>query len=166
MKAKFIYESISFERGLTPAESMGIGNKKAQNRMKLERFTNELGLEFVEDKKGTWRILVPYIKYYESTNSNSIPGPYLIPKKRQKSFQDKGYFPVEGIQYTVNYPKGWEDSETPMSLRVVKYRPDGKIGDQNLIGRFDNMFEIIRRIKINLDKITKKAEKYKEIPEE
>jgi len=47
MKARFVYESISFTRGMDPKASMGVGKSSFAERIKKARFAYPLNVEFV-----------------------------------------------------------------------------------------------------------------------
>lgn len=146
MKAKLVRESIRFERGLDPLTSMGVGDPYAQAIKRMQALADSEGLEFIEGPREILRINLPVVDYSKDNTYNSTG---------QWNYK-KGKFDVDMIQYRVNWPKGWEDSPTPISLRKG-WMFQGKGQDQSLMDRLPNMEEAIRRIKASIVKERKKA---------
>jgi len=149
MKARFVSEAINFERGkdLSAPEMLGIGNKHIQGINRLKGFAEEHGFDFFENKKKILILTIPLDLEvaHNYASSGTIWG-------------DRGSFASDALRYKVNWPKGWEDSDTPISVRKV-WMSGGKETKQNLMGRVPDMDEAIRKIKVSYPKEIKKANK-------
>ena len=144
MKAQFVYESLNaFERGRDPKEALGIGNP-------LARFANENGFNIFKNKNDIWILTKEMPSRQEPHSSDSYQG-YI------HGFSKGGRptFTVEALRYKVNYPKGWEDSDTPISVRKI-YMSGGKETKQSLMGRVFDMAEAARKVEVSYKNELKK----------
>lgn len=140
MRAKHVYESISFERGRDPKDALDIGNKKARAKNQIREFAEETGWEYAETPRGVQILTIP-LKIEVNHNLSSAGG-YL------------GSFIADHLRYKISWVEDWE--HIPLSLRKV-YMRDGKETKQNLMGRMENASEVIKRIKSSYKKELKKV---------
>jgi hypothetical protein len=128
MQAKYVFESINFERGLDPRAALGIGNEKFRDQAKLKKFAADNGFGYDISKNGTPYVYFP-VDYEE----------YLG--------YGKGHDWIKTMEYTITYPAGWDKEGKPISLRKKWINREGKFVKQALIDRFPNIESAIDRIK-------------------
>lgn len=162
MKAKFVKESLlEFERGKTyddVKDILEIGDQRVRDKTRLKRFAEENGYAFEEDpRNGTLRVTVPM--EIEERHTYDTSGDYMWAYKDR----DRPKFKVEAVQYTITYPddyysrkdakySGWADAGTPISLRKRWLNKLGRGLKQQLMGRFRDIKEAIRRIEQSIPK--------------
>lgn len=154
MKAKFVRESLlEFERGKTyddVKDILQIGDQRFRDKTRLKRFAEENGYSFDEDpRNGTLRVTVPM--EMEEIKTDYVPG--------GPAWGVRNKFKVESVQYTITYPSGvdyhgtnWADEGTPISLRKRWLNKLGRGLKQQLMGRFGDIKEAIRRIEQSIPK--------------
>jgi len=132
VRAKYVFEAISFQRGLDPHAALGIGNQKLRDQSKLKKFAEDNGWTYGLSKKGT-----PFISILVDYEENLG---YKYPKGYQYDW-------IQSMEYTITYPddEGWSD--TPISLRKRWMNREGKNVKQALIDRFATIEEAMSRIK-------------------
>ena len=153
---KLVFESLNeFYRGSKYSDDyenvkdvLDIGNRKARDFSKLQKFAKMNGYDFKKDpKRGTIRITVPM----EFEEKHEIWG--------NKQEGNKGEFFVDAIQYTITYPEGgWDEVGIPIpaiSLRK-RWMRHGKGVKQQLIDRFGRIEDAIKRIEQNILRERKK----------
>lgn len=145
MRAQFVNEKLDFERRELSPATLGIGNKKAQAKNRLIQFAEEKGWPIDETKKGIQIITLPLSMEIKHNQESS--GGY------KGTFQ-YGDFSADALRYKISWVDGWD--ETPLSLRKV-YMREGKEIKQNLMGRMEDMDEVIKRIEKNYPKELKKT---------
>lgn len=142
MRARYIFESLDFRRGMDPHSALGIGNEKLRDQNKLRDFAESHGFNFSISKKGVPIISFPvdfeeYLEYDWKTGSK-----YGWAKK---------------MEYIITYPEGWD--ETPIALRKRWVGAKGTGIKQALVGRFKYIEDAIEKIEKHSSKdLLKKGE--------
>jgi len=132
VRAKYVFEAISFQRGLDPHAALGIGNEKLRDQAKLKKFAEDNGFRYGLSKNGT-----SYIYFsvdYEENLGYKYPAGYQ-------------YDWIKAMEYTITYPAGWDEQGKPISLRKRWINGAGKSVKQALIDRFPNVEAAMHRIK-------------------
>jgi anti-sigma28 factor (negative regulator of flagellin synthesis) len=145
MRAQFVNENIGFERGYDPRDIMRIGDPKARAERKLEAFADKMEWVFWKTPKGIWTITTP-LDVEIAHNMESTGG--------FKGTYNYGSFNADSLRYKISWVEGW--GETPLSLRKA-YMKNGEEVKQNLMDRFEDIDEVIMRIKLNYPKELRRA---------
>ena len=144
MRAQTVYENMDFERSRDPKEALGIGNP-------LARFAKKEDFDIFQNKNDIWILTreMPIVRQEDHNFASS---------GRYQGGIERETFPVEALRYKVNYPKGREDTDTPISVRKV-YMSGGGETKQALMGRVRNMEEATRKVRVSYENELKKLDK-------